>query len=159
MEPQLIRKRKGRKGWGTVLCLGLPYRASPWNLPTSTQSLDLSASGVFGFQLHPLSFTNILRARTLKKNQLFNFESQALYRERPISASIGKKMELGNGLAGCYHLRSGRSAVCEVWVFPFIFKVGVYRIRGPPWEISFPPRGWGDNRMATPPRPASRESV
>ena len=115
MEPQLIRKRKGRKGWGTVLCLGLPYRASPWNLPTSTQSLDLSASGVFGFQLHPLSFTNILRARTLKKNQLFNFESQALYRERPISASIGKKMELGNGLAGCYHLRSGRSAFCEVW--------------------------------------------
>ena len=95
----------------------------------------------------------------LKKNQLFNFESQALYRERPISASIGKKMELGNGLAGCYHLRSGRSAFCEVWVFPFIFKVGVYRIRGPPWEISFPPRGWGDNRMATPPRPASRESV
>lgn len=31
MEPQLIRKRKGRKGWGTVLCWGLPYRASPWN--------------------------------------------------------------------------------------------------------------------------------
>ena len=119
------KKREERLGASPVLASAI--QGFPLEPPTSTQSLDLSvlerASGALGFQLHPLSFTNILRARTLKKkNQLFKFECQALYREAYFCIHRKKKkMELGNGLAGCYHLRSGRSAFCEVWIFFFYF--------------------------------------
>lgn len=61
-------KEKGGKAGGQS-CVGVCPTGLHPGTPTSTQSLDLSAlqraSGVFGFQLHPLSFTNILRARTL----------------------------------------------------------------------------------------------
>lgn len=66
------KKREERLGDSPVL--GSAVQGFALEPPTSTQSLDLSAlqraSGVFGFQLHPLSFTNILKARTLKKKSV-----------------------------------------------------------------------------------------
>lgn len=116
------KKREERLGDSPVL--GSAYRASPWNpyLHTVPGSLCFAESQVmFGFQLHPLSFTNILGARTLLKTQLFKFESQTLY-ERPISVSIGKKKwNWGMGWPDVITSEVGE-VLCEVRVFPFILR-------------------------------------
>lgn len=142
------KKREERLGASPVLASAI--QGFPLEPPTSTQSLDLSAleraSGALGFQLHPLSFTNILRARTLKKkkNQLFKFECQALYREAYFCIHRKKKKwNWGTGWPDVITSEVGEVLFVRFGFFSFIFKVGVYRIRGPPWEISFLPWGWG----------------